>query len=112
MRPARPPRSACSAPIWPLLGTEDLFNSKGTRLGSAAAIIRQDRANFHKFGIRHQYDQADPWFGTVSGRNGMERLVRMSAFTEDIIVRQGALVAVTVFGTGARISRITVEIPG
>ena len=32
------------------LSEADHFNSNGQRLTSAAAIIRQDRANFHRFG--------------------------------------------------------------
>lgn len=34
-----------------LLSDADHFNSSGQRLTSAAAIIRQDRANYHLFGI-------------------------------------------------------------
>ena len=35
-----------------LLSERDHFNSEGQRLTSAAAIIRQDRANVHRFGIK------------------------------------------------------------
>src|SRR3984957_18842556 len=35
-----------------LLSEADHFNSNGQRLTSAAAIIRQDRANYHRYGIR------------------------------------------------------------
>jgi hypothetical protein len=38
------------------LSEADHFNSNGERLRSAAAIIRQDRANFHRFGRRDPDD--------------------------------------------------------
>ena len=41
------------------LGSNDHFNSSGKRLTSVAAIIRQDRANFHKLGLRDIEDQND-----------------------------------------------------
>jgi hypothetical protein len=47
-----------------LLSDADHFNSRGQRLTTAAAIIRQNRANFHRFGIRSPEDQDDPFFGT------------------------------------------------
>ena len=34
------------------IGGQDLANSNGVALGSVAAIIRQDRANFHRLGLR------------------------------------------------------------
>jgi hypothetical protein len=44
------------------LGPQDFYNSSGTRLGSTAAIFQQDRANVHRFGIRHGGDSLDPIF--------------------------------------------------
>lgn len=95
-----------------LLGPEDLTNSSGVRLRSAAAIVQQDRANFHRFGIRHSWDQSDPFFASQSARASMGPLIRMSPHTEEIIVRQGALVYVQVQSRGNRIVGISVEIPG
>ena len=40
----------------------DLSNSRGVPLGDFCAIVQQDRANFHRFGIRHGGDQSDPIF--------------------------------------------------
>ena len=45
-----------------LLSEADHFNSKGQRLTSAAAIIRQDRANFHRYGIKDPQDEGDTFF--------------------------------------------------
>ncbi|MEL6521427.1 MAG: hypothetical protein AAFQ66_10715 [Pseudomonadota bacterium] len=47
-----------------LIGPEDFYNSSGARLTDIADIVQQDRANFHRFGIRHQFDQTDPFFGS------------------------------------------------
>lgn len=95
------------------LGPEDLVSSSGLRLESAAAIVAQDRANFHRFGVRHAQDEADPWFESRGHRMAIPDLVDMSASTASVIVQQGALVAVTVFAdpTG-QMTRMLVQIPG
>jgi DnaJ-domain-containing protein 1 len=58
-----------------LLSEKDHFNSNGERLRSAAAIIRQDRANFHRFGIRDSADQDDVFFEDVNNRAELEALI-------------------------------------
>ncbi|MGD1882214.1 MAG: hypothetical protein ACFB11_07805 [Paracoccaceae bacterium] len=60
---------------WAHIGPQDYYNSSGTRLTDAAAILRQDRANFHRFGIRHPRDESDPWFGTQNGRAAMPAMI-------------------------------------
>jgi hypothetical protein len=57
------------------LSRADHYNSYGTRLTSAAAIIRQDRANFHKFGIQDPGDESDNYFDNVNNRAILERLL-------------------------------------
>ena len=57
------------------LSTADHFNSNGERLTSPAAIIRQDRANFHKFHVRDREDQNDGYFARAENRALMERLL-------------------------------------
>jgi hypothetical protein len=57
------------------LSERDHFNSSGERLRSAAAIIRQDRANFHRFGIRDPADQSDVFFTDVNNRADLEALI-------------------------------------
>ncbi|MEM7177170.1 MAG: hypothetical protein AAF503_05660 [Pseudomonadota bacterium] len=96
-----------------LIGPEDLTNSSGARLTNAPAIIAQDRANYHRFGIRHELDETDPWFAGRGHRMAIPELVVMSPATADVIVRQGALVAVTIYAdpTG-QMTRMVVEIPG
>lgn len=69
------------------LGERDHFNSKGQRLTSAAAIIRQDRANFHKFGVRDPEDESDSFFADKSNRDLMERLLERGHATGDTLSR-------------------------
>jgi len=53
------------------LGSRDHFNSAGKRLEEVGAILRQDRANYHK-GKGDQDDGPDPSFRTAKDRNGMD----------------------------------------
>jgi hypothetical protein len=57
------------------LSRQDHFNSNGQRLQSAAAIIRQDRANFHKFGRRDSEDEHDVFFASTSNRALFEKML-------------------------------------
>ncbi len=58
------------------LGYEDYFNSRGAPLTDAAAVLQQDRANFHRFGIRHQGDDSDAYFGDQGSRAAIPNLFR------------------------------------
>ena len=44
-------------------------------LANAAAIIRQDRANYHKFHRRDRGDQGDSFFGLHANRARLEALI-------------------------------------
>ena len=57
------------------LGPADHFNSNGERLASAAAIIRQDRANYHQFGKADPEDQGDDFFASKENRAKLERMI-------------------------------------
>ena len=57
------------------LSERDHFNSNGQRLTTAAAIIRQDRANYHRFGIRDAEDEDDKFFADEGNRAILERLL-------------------------------------
>jgi hypothetical protein len=58
-----------------LLSEADHFNSKGQRLTSAAAIIRQDRANFHRYGIKDPQDEGDTFFADDGNRAALEQML-------------------------------------
>ena len=57
------------------LSEADHFNSSGERLRTAAAIIRQDRANFHRFGRRDQADESDSFFADAANREALEQML-------------------------------------
>ena len=67
------------------IGPNDHFNSRGVRLKSAAAIIRQDRANFHKFGKADAEDEYDSYFGSKANRANMERMLRNGSSSRSAI---------------------------
>lgn len=61
----------------------DKHNSRGEYLGAngisistVAAIIRQDRANFHEYGIRDPQDENDCAFASKTNRNTMEAMLQ------------------------------------
>jgi hypothetical protein len=47
------------------LSEADHFNSNGQRLTSAAAIIRQDRANYYRFDRGDPEDESDRFFRSI-----------------------------------------------
>lgn len=50
------------------LGPQDFYNSSGKRLTDGAAVFQQDRANYHRFKIRHGGDSAEGVFDTPANR--------------------------------------------
>jgi len=68
-----------------VLSARDHFNSKGKRLTSAAAIIRQDRANYHKFGLRDQGDAGDSFFADADNRATLEKMLERGTSTKSAI---------------------------
>ena len=67
------------------LGPGDHFNSNGVRLTSAAAIIRQDRANYHQFGKADPEDQGDDFFASKDNRATLERMLENGQSTPGAI---------------------------
>lgn len=85
------------------IGVDDLYNSKGERLFEPWQILRQDRANFHRFGIRQPGDQDDPFFADADNRATMERFImqgRIDLAARRGIVDGGVTVTVTIWGQG------------
>ncbi|MDF3352067.1 hypothetical protein HKX15_17925 [Sulfitobacter sp. KE37] len=64
------------AAYYTTIGREDFYNSKGAPLKSVGAVIQQDRANFHRFGLRHAGDETDPYFSNPALRAMIPDLVR------------------------------------
>ncbi len=95
------------------IGTDDLFNSNGVRLREPWQILRQDRANYHRFGIRQPGDEGDPFFASAENRAIMERMVRdgwMDPQAARDIVAGGAMVVVTIYGRGTTGTHVHVDV--
>jgi hypothetical protein len=87
-----------------LLSEADHFNSSGQRLNSAAAIIRQDRANFHRFGVRDPQDESDGFFSDEGNRNTLEQMLERGHADPGVIGRivDGTpLIRVDIFRSGS-----------
>jgi|HigsolmetaAR202D_1030399.scaffolds.fasta_scaffold55423_2 hypothetical protein len=93
------------------LSQRDHFNSNGQRLTTAAAIIRQDRANYHRFGRRDAADEWDPVFGDMAARARMEALLNAGTSHPSAIqaiVNGTPIVTVEVWGHAGRIAYVNV----
>jgi len=97
---------------WAMIGPEDMYNSRGVRLTDLGAVLQQDRANFHRFGIRHQGDESDPVFFDRAARSRLPGLYQRSARIPELesMVRAGQPFRVFVFicGSGGRPTNIAV----
>ncbi|TCO72136.1 hypothetical protein [Rhodovulum euryhalinum] len=96
-----------------VIGQRDLYNSKGLRLTEPWQILRQDRANFHRYGLRDPGDQGDRFFADMANRGAMEQMLMRGwmdpAAARDIVVG-GASVVVRIWGRGGRGDHVTVEV--
>ena len=82
------------------LGPADHFNSSGERLRTVAAILRQDRANFHRFGRADDEDETDDFFDDANNRAAFERMIargRISRAAANAIINREPLVHVDVY---------------
>lgn len=85
------------------IGEDDLYNSRGQRLTEPWQVLRQDRANFHRFGISQPGDEWDPFFGDADNREAMERLIMNGGIeprARRILMQGGATVFVRIYGHG------------
>lgn len=85
------------------IGQDDLYNSNGQRLSDPAQVLRQDRANYHRFGIAQPGDEWDPFFGSIDNRAAMEQMIRngyVDPGAAAVLSSGGARVFVQVYGSG------------
>lgn len=90
------------------LSWQDHHASDGVRLDTVAGIIRQDRANFHRFGRRDPEDESDPVFGSTANRGTLERMLLRGSVTaraRQAILRGEPLISVQIFA-----DRVVVDI--
>ncbi len=95
------------------IGPDDLYNSNGDRLTLPWQIIRQDRANFHRFGIQDPDDEGDSFFASARNRDRMERMLRngqISPSAARAVVRGDVYVYVQVWGEGNTGNFVSVEV--
>ncbi|MBY3328774.1 hypothetical protein HFO02_35430 [Rhizobium laguerreae] len=84
------------------IGEADLFNSNGARLTQPWQIIRQDRANFHQYGVRDRDDETDSFFADPVNRQALEQMLRNGTMTRDaanMIVRGNVWIDVDIYGS-------------
>jgi hypothetical protein len=89
------------------LSPRDHYNSNGVRLTSAAAIIRQDRANFYVYGMRDSEDEPDSFFSNKSNRARLEEMLENGRATRDAIYRviNGTpLIRVDIYANGINVT--------
>jgi hypothetical protein len=84
------------------LSEADHFNSNGQRLTTAAAVVRQDRANVHKFGVVDPEDDIDVYFRSAARREKLAQLIaaeRLPRSVSRAIVNGTPLVEVQIWRT-------------
>lgn len=57
------------------IGPQDMVSSSGQRVTSLGGVIQQDRANFHRFGLRDPRDESDPVFANRNLRAQIPAMV-------------------------------------
>lgn len=98
-----------------VIGQDDLYNSSGKKLTQPWQVLRQDRANFHRFGISQPGDEDDPFFGSADNRAAMESMLRNSHFdtaTARALLSGRAHVYVEIYGRNGRGTFVNVEVGG
>jgi hypothetical protein len=90
------------------ISDRDHHASDGYELDNAAQMVRQDRANWHKFRRRDSDDENDVWFRTNNQRAGLQRMLErggaMSSSTRRAIVNGEPLIQVDVYSNNVRVS--------
>lgn len=97
------------------IGAADLVNSRGAALSHPWQVIRQDRANVHRFGLRQPGDELDPWFGSAEMRAALEGWVRYGGLSPALgaqIMAGGVMLHVEVLGYGNSATGVRVTLAG
>ncbi len=95
------------------IGEDDLYNSRGTRLRQPWQIVRQDRANFHRFGVRDRGDEWDAFFESAGNRDLMEQMLAsgdISRSAARAVLGGHVWIRVQVWGRGGRGSYVSVDV--
>jgi len=95
------------------LGWGDHYNSNGQRLTEPWQIIRQDRANYHRYGTGDPQDQWDSFFGDFNNRARAEEMLRngyISPQARSAIVNGPVMIRVEIWGQGNTGTSIRVDV--
>ncbi|WP_259772810.1 hypothetical protein [Aliiroseovarius crassostreae] len=95
------------------IGKADLTSSKGARLREPWQVLRQDRANYHRFGVSQSGDEWDPFFGSIDNRAIMEQMVKNGSIDPKAarnLVQGGATVYVRIYGRGSLGTSVQVSV--
>ncbi len=89
------------------MGDNDHYASDGYKLDTAAQVVRQDRANWHKFGRGDAEDDDDRWFASTNARARFETMLNKSgAMTQQVrreILNGNPVVKVTVYQSSVKV---------
>lgn len=86
----------------------------GSNVATVAAIIRQDRANYHEFKIRDQDDEDDCVFAQKSNRIAMENMLKKGEIDADAmrtIVQGNPLIRVQVYRDHVNVTIVDRQAP-
>lgn len=95
------------------LSGKDHFNSRGVRLDSAAAIIRQDRFYVHELGQGDPEDEGDCFFGSKRNREILEQLInrgRTTAQARNAIINGTPMIHVQIYRSGGGADYVNVTV--
>ena len=95
------------------LSQNDHYNSNGQRLTEPWQIIRQDRANFHRYGTGDPQDGWDSFFGNFNNRARAEQMLLngyISPQARNAIVNGQVMVQVEIWGQGGTGTSIRVDV--
>ena len=82
------------------ISSNDKVNSEGGHLKSVGDIIRQDRANFHKFGTSDLEDQTDSFFSDEKKRERIPAMLKngyIEKATQNAILNGSPSILVNVY---------------
>jgi hypothetical protein len=89
------------------IGAEDLKSSGGKRLTKLGEVLRQDRANVHKFNRKHPGDTVDTYFASPAHREELERVpIDCDADLTRKILAGGARIDVKVYADRISVSAV------
>ncbi len=82
------------------ISERDHYSSSGLYLRDISAILRQDRANYHKFYKRDREDTSDSFFSSKRNRGKLRYLLRygyISERTEEAILYRNPLLKIRIY---------------